>query len=78
MAAVVNEIGARTVVDLGCGDGPLLQRLAQNQRLRRIVGADSDQGALERLGGALAAATPRVKVDLIAGNILASAPVGVD
>lgn len=78
VAAVLKETGARSVVDLGCGDGPLLQRLAQDQRLRRIVGVDIDRAALGRLEETLAAATPRVTVDLVAGDILAPAPAGAD
>lgn len=45
---VVLESGARTVLDLGCGDGDLLLRLADQSRLERIVGIDIAADALER------------------------------
>lgn len=38
--------GARTVLDLGCGSGALLERLLARPELRRIVGVDSSPLAL--------------------------------
>lgn len=38
--------GAETVVDLGCGAGALLRRLAAEPHIRRIVGIDSSPRAL--------------------------------
>jgi 3' terminal RNA ribose 2'-O-methyltransferase Hen1 len=38
--AVLDELGARSVIDLGCGGGRLLQRLVERSGLDRIAGAD--------------------------------------
>jgi small RNA 2'-O-methyltransferase len=38
--------GARTVLDLGCGSGSLLRRLAAEPRFTRIVGVDTSAAAL--------------------------------
>ncbi|HEX3760511.1 MAG TPA: 3' terminal RNA ribose 2'-O-methyltransferase Hen1 [Kofleriaceae bacterium] len=50
LAAVCAELeasGARTVIDLGCGEGRLLSRLARAKQLARIVGVDVSPRALE-------------------------------
>lgn len=42
--AVISELtraGARTVLDLGCGEGELIIKLAQHERFRRIMGVDA-------------------------------------
>jgi 3' terminal RNA ribose 2'-O-methyltransferase Hen1 len=49
-AAVCSELeasGARSVIDLGCGEGKLLSRLARRKQLTRIVGVDVSPRALE-------------------------------
>lgn len=45
--------GARSVLDLGCGDGELLQRLAAYENFDRLVGIDIDDDALEAARRAL-------------------------
>ena len=40
VVASLRAAGAETIVDLGCGDGPLLVRLAHEPAIRRIVGVD--------------------------------------
>lgn len=45
----VRASGARTVLDLGCGDGDLLSRLAGDPGIERIVGVELSPGALARL-----------------------------
>ena len=47
------ESGSRRVVDLGCGGGVLLVRLAWHAEFERIVGIDSDQQALAAARSAL-------------------------
>lgn len=50
LAAVCAEIeaaGARSVIDLGCGEGRLLSRLARGKQLAQIVGVDVSPRALE-------------------------------
>jgi small RNA 2'-O-methyltransferase len=37
---IVRDSGARTVLDLGCGDGDLLTRLVTDPQIERIVGID--------------------------------------
>ncbi|MEX0953630.1 MAG: methyltransferase domain-containing protein [Rhizobiaceae bacterium] len=39
----------RTVLDLGCGDGDLVARMAREPRIKRIVGIDKCDDALGRL-----------------------------
>jgi len=49
LEAVVGHLlasGARRVLDLGCGEGELLQRLAPHAQFDRLVGIDIDHGAL--------------------------------
>jgi 3' terminal RNA ribose 2'-O-methyltransferase Hen1 len=50
LAAVCAELeasGARSVIDLGCGEGRLLMRLARAKQLTKIVGVDVSPRALE-------------------------------
>jgi len=50
LAAVCAELeasGARSAIDLGCGEGRLLLRLARAKQLARIVGVDVSPRALE-------------------------------
>ena len=45
---VLKEIGARRVLDLGCGGGQLLQRLFKDSFFEEIVGVDISTHSLER------------------------------
>ncbi len=47
--AAISACGAESVLDIGCGDGPLLIRLISDPRIRRIVGIDLSAEALRRL-----------------------------
>ncbi|MDP1966438.1 MAG: class I SAM-dependent methyltransferase [Reyranella sp.] len=59
--------GARTVLDLGCGEGPLLRRLAREPDFLHIVGLDQSAVALQRLRVALQKEPPAIhrKVELV-------------
>lgn len=71
----VQRAGARTILDLGCGDGDLLTRLVMEPQVERMVGIDLCRASLarlrerlERLGG-----DARGKVELVNASILGSA-----
>ena len=58
--AALAASGATSVVDLGCGEGKLLTRLARDRRFTRVVGLDASARALER-------ASDRLKLDIAGG-----------
>jgi 3' terminal RNA ribose 2'-O-methyltransferase Hen1 len=63
MAAVVEALkaaGARTIADLGCGEGKLLQRLARERWVDSLVGVDAAARDLEW-------ASRRLKLDIASG-----------
>lgn len=69
---VIRAEGARTVVDLGCGDGDLLVLLAAEPRIERIVGIDLCRETLERARTRVAAcldaqpeSTARTRAELV-------------
>lgn len=49
VCAIIRDRHARSILDLGCGDGDLLLRLALEPQIERIVGVDTDRAALSRL-----------------------------
>ncbi len=55
----VARLGARSVLDLGCGDGDLLIDLARQPGVERVEGVDVSRGALERLRARRAEAAAR-------------------
>lgn len=69
--AAVKASGARSVLDLGCGDGHLITRLAEDPQIDRIVGIDLSLDALERLRSRLRAAQEerRARIELIHGSM---------
>lgn len=48
VVSALGEAGAKRVLDLGCGNGRLLQELLRNGSFERIVGVDVSHTALER------------------------------
>lgn len=46
VCALLRESGCRSVVELGCGAGRLLERLLDQPRFERITGVDASAGAL--------------------------------
>lgn len=47
VCAELESLGARTVIDLGCGEGRLLSRLVRAKQFTKIVGVDVSPRALE-------------------------------
>jgi 3' terminal RNA ribose 2'-O-methyltransferase Hen1 len=70
----VIEAGAKSVVDLGCGEGKLLRELLRQRQLDRIVGVDVSLRALEyaeeRLELDRLAPAIRDKVKLLHGSLM--------
>jgi 3' terminal RNA ribose 2'-O-methyltransferase Hen1 len=76
-AAVLSALraaGARSVVDLGCGEGRLLRELKGAREVERIVGMDVSLRALEiaedRLHLEKASERERQRIELIQGSLL--------
>jgi 3' terminal RNA ribose 2'-O-methyltransferase Hen1 len=69
----IRDSGARTVVDLGCGSGKLVQRLLKEPGLERVVGMDVSYRALEvgarRLHLETMTPRQRARVDLLQGSL---------
>ncbi|MEX2519015.1 MAG: methyltransferase domain-containing protein [Paracoccaceae bacterium] len=72
--AAIRDTGARSVLDLGCGDGDLLLRLASEPRVERITGVDLSLPAIERLRSSLRALPAGPKIDLIHGSMIEPDP----
>lgn len=63
MTAVVDALkasGAKTIADLGCGEGKLLQRLVRERWVESLMGVDAAARDLER-------ASKRLKLDIASG-----------
>lgn len=67
----VEQTGARTILDLGCGTGDLILRLARQAAITRITGLDTDLGALQQAQARLAGlpAGLRGKVQIAQGSM---------
>ena len=64
--------GARSILDLGCGDGDLILRLAASPWAGRIAGIDLSEPALTRLRARLAAAG--AEAEIMPGSMLDPPP----
>jgi small RNA 2'-O-methyltransferase len=62
VAAFLAATGARSVLDLGCGPGELIERLVDNPAFERIVGIDTSSVALDLAGRRFAGLQPRVEI----------------
>lgn len=73
----VQRSGARTVADLGCGDGDLLVRMVQAPHLKRVVGIDICQASLRRLRQRLDQLPDKAtaEIELVHGSIVGDRPV---
>jgi 3' terminal RNA ribose 2'-O-methyltransferase Hen1 len=74
VADAVRTAGAKSVVDLGCGEGKLLRELVKQRQLERIVGMDvsirSLETAHERLRLEQLSPTFRDRIQLIHGSLM--------
>lgn len=72
VAQRIRELGARSVLDLGCGEGELLTRLAALPDIDRIIGVDRDPEATEAARAALSAlsAPERDRVEVLTASFL--------
>jgi 3' terminal RNA ribose 2'-O-methyltransferase Hen1 len=74
VAAEIGRLGAKRVLDLGCGEGKLLRLLLQNRDIEYVLGMDVSYQALtraqERLGLLDMAPRQRQRLDLIQGSLL--------
>jgi 3' terminal RNA ribose 2'-O-methyltransferase Hen1 len=72
--SVLTAEGVRSVVDLGCGEGRLLQTLLRDAIFERLVGVDVSVQALERAGERLhlerLPAPKRARITLLQGSVL--------
>lgn len=70
----LRDVGAHTVVDMGCGQGALLSRLAKDRRFTRIVGTDVSSRALEQAARMLrldqASDAERERIELLHGSVV--------
>ncbi len=71
--AVLREAGAKTVLDLGCGEGRFLRALLEEKSIERIVGMDTSVRALEtasrRLHLDTMAPVKRARIELLHGSL---------
>lgn len=72
--AALRGSGARTVLDLGCGEGKLLRELLKDKQFERIVGMDvsmqSLQRAVQRLGYDRLPPKQKERIELIHGSLI--------
>lgn len=72
--SALKDVGARSVVDMGCGQGALLVRLAQDRSITRIVGVDVSARSLDRAARMLrldeASDAQRDRIELLHGSVV--------
>lgn len=70
----VKNTGARSVCDLGCGEGKMLARLVQEPSFQKIIGVEVSTTELERAERRLKLdrmpPTQRARIDLIRGSLV--------
>jgi 3' terminal RNA ribose 2'-O-methyltransferase Hen1 len=73
VTSVLKDFGAKSVLDLGCGEGRLLQSLLKDKDFHRVVGVDVSQRALEiaktRLDIERMPETQRNRIELFQGAL---------
>ena len=74
VATRLSELGAKTVVDLGCGEGKLLRRLLADRGFTKIAGMDVSHRALEVASSKLRLdrmpERQRQRIELMQGSLL--------
>lgn len=72
--AALHDVGAHRVVDMGCGSGALLSRLAKDRSFSRIVGVDVSARSLELAARLLrldeASDAERDRIELLHGSVV--------
>src|SRR5581483_9330845 len=72
--SALRALDAKTVVDLGCGEGKLLRYLLQDKRFERLMGVDVSWRNLEKARRRLSMDTmpdvQRKRIDLILGSLM--------
>jgi len=72
--AALKDVGARSVVDMGCGPGALLSRLAKDRSFTKIVGVDVSARSLEKAARMLrldaASDAERDRIELLHGSVV--------
>lgn len=74
VVAALKDAGARSVVDMGCGPGALLSRLARDRSFTKIVGVDVSARSLEQAARMLrldaASDAERDRIELLHGSVV--------
>lgn len=74
VAEVLRDLGSKSVLDLGCGEGKLLRRLLAERSFEKIAGMDVSYRALEiasdRLGLDNMPERQRTRIELFQGSLL--------
>lgn len=72
--AALRDVGAHRVIDMGCGPGALLSRLAKDRSFSQIVGVDVSARSLEQAARVLrleaASDADRERIDLLHGSVV--------
>lgn len=74
VAAQLDDAGARSVLDLGCGEGDLLLALLAVPTIDRLVGVDISPDAIAAARRRLAEMSPKIQVDVFETSIAAFQP----
>lgn len=75
VAALLLEHGVRSVGDLGCGTGALLERLMTEAQFEALVGVEQSLASLERLRSRLASSGEGRRVRLVHGSFAEADPL---
>lgn len=74
VVALLLAHGVRTVVDLGCGSGALLERMISEDQFETLIGVEQSVAALDRLRSRLAAGAASGRLRLVHGSFAEADP----